>query len=64
MGALVNRDLSTYGGGHWDEHGIKVIEVTEFCIRAQAIMVEPIASGFFSNNDLDNPRRQGVQWTK
>ena len=29
----------------------------------QAVMVEPIASGVFSNNDFDNARRQGDQWT-
>ena len=59
VGALVNRDLSTYGGGRWKEHKRKLIEITEVCRRAQAIMVEPIASGFFSDNDLDNARWQG-----
>jgi hypothetical protein len=53
MGTLVYGDRLTSEGGCWKEHGMELTEVTDFCRRAKAIMTEPVASGVFSDSDLD-----------
>ena len=61
MGVLVNRDLLTYGGGHWDEHGIQFIEVTELLHKSAGNYGGANRQRIFSNNGLDNARWQGEQ---